>query len=159
MFKNEIGRKQLAVCLISIIILTFLYCSMLYYKNSNVVKIDETWSNGNEILRVYLDYFDDSEKTIKLIGWCVLPEMNAGYAKNYIVFHNLDTNNFYQVNTGFKKRTDVTETINDGYDYNNSGFYASVQKDKLPSGEYEVCILYLGNGKNLFFETQKRFVI
>lgn len=149
----------LAVLLLGIFVISFLYCSTVYYRNDRVVEIDNNdWSNGSSILRCEFD-FDDADDKVYVNGWCIMPGVSTEYANYYVVFHNMDMDSYFRVNTGYRKREDVTTAFNDGCDYANSGFYTQVRKRRLLSGEYEVCIWWLSNNYNLLYETGKYFTI
>lgn len=159
----EMDRKKLLSARLIIVFLcitgiSILYCGILYYRNDKVDIIKESgWDQGKDKMQCCIDGFGDEEDTISLSGWCIVSGEDIGYANYYVVFHNIAEDSYYRVNTVYKQRADVTAYFNDGYNYDNSGFYTRVRKCNLPEGEYEVCIWYLCNDYNLLYTTDQHF--
>lgn len=160
MKKKYISQIPVAIICISIG-LTLLYgiISIMPYKytldTNNVYRV--VIDKSNEI-RGHIDIFEDKSTSVRIKGW-IIREKNITKNVNYIILcQNVDSKNIYEIKTFMQRRDDVTEFINDGYNYNFSGFDSKIIKFLLPeSGKYKIMLLYKHNENNFLVELPYSF--
>lgn len=58
----------------------------------------------------------------------------------------------YVVPMALQNRADITETMNDGFNYDNSGFAVTINKRYIQSGSVHYYVLYKNNGKEMIVD-------
>lgn len=142
-----------------IVVISLFYCGIIYWNNSRIIEIGEQSYDTKEELTIHVEHYSENEDSVTINGWCLKEKEDIGFANYYVVLHELNSKKYYKVNTGYQRRDDVTEHYNDGHNYGNSGFYANINKNKLPSGNYELCLWYGVNANDIFKSLNLFFVI
>lgn len=94
-------------------------------------------------LRYCLDEIRDSGTDLSVRGWAYEEGEDTKYFDCAIVLRREETGLYYRMPTSLVERRDVTEAYGEGkWDYAHGGFFARAEKEKLPAGEYEICIEY-----------------
>lgn len=132
-------------------------CIALYYNNFKVSKVNvDAYQKSDADIRFCFDELKLKKGKYLISGWALKEGTDIGYANNTVLLKNLTNNEYYKVKTKFIKRSDVTAHINDGKNYDNSGFQCRVNQKQLSAGiQYKVCFLYQTNGENILFETEE----
>jgi hypothetical protein len=90
--------------------------------------------------------------SVEISGWIVNLGEDIIAANSSVILHDLDRNAYYKIKTQTIPRPDVTMYINDGHDYDLSGFSA---KGLIPflrrNTHYRVFILLMNNGDTFLF--------
>jgi hypothetical protein len=88
-------------------------------------------------------------------GWFLIEGYQSSTVTMHILLKNRVTNDCYELPTAILTRTDVTESFDDGINYDNSGFYASTYSKKFDfeSTSYEIAILYETGGNQYLYNT------
>jgi hypothetical protein len=130
---------------------------MFYYKNSKVEMIEVDDCEKAD-LEYYFDnvLVDKKENKCEIAGWAYKKGEDIGYANDSVILKDTETNQYYKVNTQFVKRTGVTDYVNDGHNYDNSGFLSRFSLSNIPKGrKYQICLKYLTNDNNILCETDE----
>lgn len=148
-------KKIIVVCILLVVLLCIpIYLLKAFYpqkikrlsledyvvSTSLLYEIEDAVLQGNEL---------------SISGWVLYPGQSQKYNRynRYIFFIDENSGNTYyiRVNSPREKRTDVTEYMNDGVDYRESGFTVTLNLDWLPDpdGKYSLYICYQYNGQNL----------
>lgn len=111
-----------------------------------------------QFLRQYLASFSIENGKINADGWvCILGE---DYKVRNIAFliKNLDTNDYFKIKTISVQMPAVTKEMNDGYNYDNSGFITEGVVKKIPKGSYAPFFLFTASDlKQYIFEFDGRY--
>lgn len=144
MVKQKMHFKWIVGQLLCLLFLSLGICFILYKDISHVKKIstDSEAMFAEQGFNYSIDYLEDSGDEIIVQGWAFIEGKSTQYFDCSVVLKNLSSNDYYQIPTSYQERKDVTEVYgSQDLNYDHSGFFARVLKDKLPTGEYEV---YLG---------------
>lgn len=151
---NISPKKQYILILISFILISCGIPFLFYIKNAAIKEIHmdlEPQTNGMTYL---FEQNDITGNRCIISGWLIENDTNLGFYNTQLLVKANDK--YYKVNTKFVKRTDVTQAMNDGYNYDNSGFYCDFNIDKLPnSNSYQIYLLYTSAEKSLLIETNE----
>ena len=161
MKKNVSSKVVIVMCFFSII-LGVVFSSLIYYDYSKVELINnEDYSFSSEVV-FNLDSIENNKEDgfVTIKGWILKKNHNLETYQNYTVLKNIETNEMFKINTVLEKRPDVTESFNDSYNYDNSGFYSKVNKKYIKSkGEYEIYMLYLSDDNKILVPTNSYITI
>ncbi|MDD6798407.1 MAG: DUF6056 family protein [Clostridia bacterium] len=87
-------------------------------------------------------------------GWCIKKGEDSGFFDMDIILKRESDGIYIKVPTYFVQNNNVTEFMNDGYDYANCGFKCRINEKQLDKNEkYRICIWYRNNGNNLLQES------
>lgn len=111
---------------------------------------------GNEV-KVWIESFELTEKNLKISGWAFLKNINSKYSFIYVILLNEEKEDVYLTST--ISRPDITAFINDGNNYDNSGFELDTSLNELKVGTYKLAILITNNSEQGLFITDKQFTI
>lgn len=147
--------------LMSLIIISIILYNMIYFIDNikpYKINIDGIGVKNNKI-SYFIDEFQYGYlNSIFIRGWAFEKDINNNRVKYTIICKNINTENVYAIKTFSEKRIDVTENINDGYNYNFCGFNGRIIKFMLPEkGEYQILILFEQNNKKYLIETPYSF--
>ncbi|MDO5654743.1 MAG: glucosyltransferase domain-containing protein [Flavobacteriaceae bacterium] len=96
------------------------------------------------------DEFREGNNSVEIIGWSALQGVSSNDSETFLIIFNAE-NRFIKKTKSYK-REDITKWLNDGNDYDFSGFVCNFDKDSLPVGEYELGILIVDNqNENTFY--------
>ncbi len=96
--------------------------------------------NLNNEYKYYIDEITNSEDKLNIAGWCVVVGKGTRWVNNKFILID-DDKVGYVLNTVMQQRPSVTEFINDGINYDNSGLVGNGNIKNLPEGKYNVGIL------------------
>ncbi|WP_445714517.1 DUF6311 domain-containing protein [Flavobacterium sp.] len=94
-----------------------------------------------------IDLVEFNGNNVKVRGWSIIPKNKFNY-KIKVIFASIKNN--YLVDTDFQERKDITQSYNDGYNYDNSGFVLDVNKNEIAKGNYRILIMIEGKESSLF---------
>lgn len=143
---------------VSVVIL-FLICLFMYEHVVSIRQIDINEIKTLSKEEGALFSIDNAEikETIKgevkfnINGWCIVKNKQSYPIELHVLLRNAKTNKVYQLPTTMVVRSDVTSSIGDGCDYDNSGFSVDITKNDsdMLKNNYEILILY-GNDKDKY---------
>lgn len=92
---------------------------------------------------------------VLISGWAGIAKQNAKESVIKVVLSN--KNVVYEIDTDKVLREDVTKNLNDGFDYNETGYSLTLKLDEIRKGRYnvEVSITDKNNAKAVFFSNKK----
>lgn len=154
MERNISPQKNCLLFLICFILISSSLTLLFFLKNAAVkeIALDLKPQADGAIYQIEQNKVTGNRCIIS--GWIIEDETNLGYFNTQLLI-KVDER-YYEINTKFVKRTDVTQSINDGYNYDNSGFYCDFDMDKLPNSDlYQICFLYQSNEKCMLIETDE----
>jgi len=157
-----IKKKFVVILLIIIVLSGCIFAGLIYLDNSIIKEVDISKmdiSEGKVIYNVDDIDNDKNKKYISVRGWAFVPGKDISIAECYVGVINTSTNVCYRLNTIKESRVDVTSHFNDGFTYDNSGFYAFCEKRMLKKGSFEICLIYLNDNNNLLVRTDKIITI
>jgi len=99
-------------------------------------------ANGN------IDFYEETDDIIKIRGWSVNFKDKSKKRKIKLGLKGIRNNYIVEVDAEIRK--DITNTINDGNNYDNSGFNVEIDKSKIKKGQYELIIISEGETKSVF---------
>lgn len=152
---KQLSKRDFLIIFAALLFL-FVSFSLIYYFKSDRIKTisPEGLTLTDTGLNYYLDTIENQGDSFVLRGWAYKPGENLEYSNNSIVLKDVETQTYYECNTKFEQRPDVTTVMNDGYDYTNSGFLIKVKNTKFKSGKtYQLCFKYLSTENTLLYET------
>ena len=81
---------------------------------------------------------------LKIEGWSIIIGKTTNPITMHILLKNAETEMILKLPTSILTRTDVTEAINDGINYDNSGFKVELnyKKSNIKEAKYEILLLY-----------------
>ena len=134
-----------------IVIWTIVILGFAIYKN--------TYSKVNEVQLIQEDRFVkdvtwiDGGSFYSIEGWGVLSGEEISTFEIYIILWNEEKKEGIVLPTQYKERPDVTAFMNDGVNYDKSGFKAVISKKKLDDAKYNIYIKYQNNGHDICLDT------
>lgn len=135
--------------------LTALMCGCMYINNAKVeiIQIDSyKIKNGN--FKYDISQSDISQGALIIQGYAFKVGCDTEFFNSSVVLRNMSDDTFVKINTDYKPSYNITLMMDDGHDYENSGFYARVPIKKLEKNtKYQVYILYGGDGSYDLCET------
>jgi hypothetical protein len=161
MNENKLIYKKIEFYVFAgMILLCFLCCLLLYKKAAKIEEVDiSKEAVSEEVLHYKIETMKKENNHYILSGYAYKPDEDIEFSNNNIVLKNVKTNQFYKLNTEFVQRGDVTTTINDGHNYDNSGFFVRVMCSKFEKAqEYQICFWYQSTNNNIFYETEDTIV-
>lgn len=99
-----------------------------------------------------LDLVEASNDMIKIRGW--ITKLKSDNSNRKINILLINKKNKYIVETVPEIRKDVTNSYNDGFNYDNSGFNLEIDKTTFKKGAYKILILLEGE-ENVIFDSNK----
>lgn len=154
--KNIIQKNVIIIILFIIILLGTVFAGLIYLDYNRVKEIDISNMEINSgDIQFHIDSVNNdlNSNYINIRGWAFKSGSNLSTVECYAGLMKISTKEVYKVNTVKEAREDVTTQFNDGYNYDNSGFFANFSKKKLEKGEYEIILLYLSDNNNIFVPT------
>ncbi len=159
--ENEI-KKGTVIILLLAIILTGILSSVIIFLDNNRIEREDVSNmivNNGEI-NYNIDLIDkDDLKYVNIQGWASKLGNSISIVECYVCVKDIKDNEYYRINTMKVIRTDVTDYFNDGFNYDNSGFFAKFSEKKIGQGTYEICLLYLNDGNNILVPTGRMIEI
>lgn len=147
---------------LSVIILSLTVCLVLY---KDVSKVEVFQKNDMEVsvpedFHFYLDYIDDNGKYVSIQGWTYIEGVSTEFFDCAIVLKQTGADVYYRIPTSMQERKDITKaygsvTVN----YDHSGFFARVQKSKIPAGNFEIYIEYGTYTDPMLYATNRTLII
>lgn len=157
-FKRCRYTPFIIICIFSI---SILFSISYFISNIVACKIDinkfDFKENNNIVYSI--DKFEEKRfNRILIQGWIINKNENNSRVNIKILCKNVNTGDIYEIKTFSDKRIDVTQFVNDTYNYDFSGFNSMIIKYMLPeSGQYKIMILFHQNDKNFIVETPYDF--
>ncbi|MBQ9211570.1 MAG: hypothetical protein IJ153_07720 [Clostridia bacterium] len=128
-----------------VLLFAILVCVWLYGSQHGIRRIDVSNCTPSEGQLLYhIEEFDVSNNNLVVSGWCISSGISTTYFDTYVCIKHKTPEEWYILPTAFAQRKDVTAVLGEGiYNYDNSGFVAQFHDlRRIPSGEYEVYLLY-----------------
>lgn len=149
---NFIKNKVLVMVLVIGVILVAIFVLYQYLKYSqyNQYHIDESKIADSSLFIWGIDAVDSKYDVLKVSGWMAYRGESISTWDLSMVIQNDD--NCYVVPMALQNRTDITETMNDGFNYDNSGFAVTINKRYIQSGSVHYYVLYKNNGKEMIVD-------
>lgn len=135
--KITLNRTNLAlVALASCVILSVSICWSSYSRYSALIPFNpETYCHGAacENAEHYVDIFKNNKNSVYVTGWVLVKDKGNLLFNHKFIIYNVASGKYYSTNIKCIKRPDVTSLYDGGRgltNYDNSGFTASLQKDR-----------------------------
>lgn len=154
---NGISNRNATLLMIFIILLSAFFCGTCFWDAKKVSVIDmEDYKEGDD-LYYKLDYICLKDDMLKVRGWIVQAGQEVETYDTSLVLHDPVKGMFFELPTQYEKRSDITELLNDGTDYSDSGFLSNTFIDQfdLTETQYEICIAYKNNGASYMLHTDQ----
>lgn len=111
----------------------------------------ESQSNAN------LEYLNTNDKKVNLGGWAYLRSLDNLNTNKFIEFKNKKFQYIYPVN--LLKRNDIADRFKDGTNLSNSGFYLTLNDDKIQSGDYDIYLILINKQQYIKINFNKKIRI
>ena len=138
---KNIQSKRIILKIVCVLSVVFAVVWVIFVENDIFIrKIDITKmeiNTGNEYIHSLDDVSwkkDDISITkdyVTLSGWLIKKGEDAKTVSIKVVFQDMNTEQCYVIPTTMFERDDVTENINDGLDYKNSGFSVKIDRKSV----------------------------
>lgn len=94
-----------------------------------------------------IDLIEIESNKLKIRGWSIIPKSRSNFKIKVLLISNKIS---YLISTDFQERKDITQSFNDGYNYDSSGFVLEINKSEIKKGNYKILIMIDGNESSLF---------
>ena len=116
-----------------------------YYVFGQDVKIDVsafdlTRKNSGDPIKFWIENFEVTPDFIKISGWAYIDEEDAKNSNLKLVFIS-EKNEILPIDTKQVFRPDITKSVGNKFDLNNSGFVSGTPTKDVPTGEYKIGII------------------
>ncbi len=146
--KNKVLGVVLAIGLLLAIF--FVLYQYLKYSQYSQYQIDESKIVDSSLFVWGIDAVDSKYDVLKVNGWIAYRGESISTWEISMIIQNDD--NCYVVPIALQNRTDITEAMNDGFNYDNSGFAVTINKRYIQSGSVHYYVLYKNNGKEMIVD-------
>lgn len=146
--KNKVLAIVLAIGVVLAIF--FVLYQYLKYSQYSQYQIDESKITDSSLFIWGIDAVDSKYDVLKVSGWMAYRGESISTWDLSMVIQNDD--NCYVVPMALQNRTDITEAMNDGFNYDNSGFVVTINKRYIQSGSAHYYILYKNNEKEMIVD-------
>lgn len=145
-------NKVLGIVLLIGSILTAYFSLYQYLKFSQYsqYQMDESKIANSSLFTWGIDSWEQRYDVLEVEGWIVYKGENIETWKLSMIIQN--SNNCYIVPLVMRGREDVTEKLNDGVNYDYSGFSATVNRRYIENGNTRYYILYENNGRDMIVD-------
>ncbi len=144
--KNYI--KILAICiLIVLIILVFCYVSLLTYKTYILEEKTIVADIFEQNMNTHIDILEKHGKKVEIAGWAYKENETIRTINSNYVLKNQETGDMYIL------RTRNEDNINVPEEYKMSGIHSRFLLGNMPSGRYDIYVLYKNNNNNILAKT------
>lgn len=149
---NFIKNKVLVMVLVIGVILVAIFVLYQYLKYSqyNQYHIDESKIADSSLFIWGIDKVNSKYDVLKVDGWIAYKGESISTWELSMIIQNDDK--CYVVPMALQNRADITETMNDGFNYDNSGFAVTINKRYIQSGSVHYYVLYKNNGKEMIVD-------
>lgn len=157
MFKKYEGRKAAVFLAAVFSVFVVFFLGLLFFMNQRVKVIDVSDCERDDTGRITyaIEEVGDFYNFISVTGYAYEAGQSIERASIKIVARDTDTDTYYELPTENVKRTELTNTVGDGNNYDYAGFKSIAYRDKLPQN-LELCILYRCNGSNILIHTSNQ---
>lgn len=148
--------------LFGVIFLSALICWAVYQDVSKVesFQTDVQALSAKDNLLFAFDTVEDNGADVSLQGWACIEGSAIGYFDCAIVLKKADADTYYRIPTTMVERKDVTAAFgSDEVNYDHAGFFARVEKRKIPAGEYEIYIEYNAYTNPVLYSTDQMITV
>lgn len=132
-------------------------CAYIYSYNTAITKIniDEIEFVVDKNMYQYeIEEIEEDSVSFYVSGYALKLETPMEQVANVIVIYDSVKDCYYELPTEWEERVDITERVDDGFDYNNAGMASIVMKKYLDVGvEYPVFILFESNDEWVLLPT------
>lgn len=149
-------KRKYLIFFTGILIVIFITCVLVYKDQDCWVKVNSNWSLD---CPENIEYFVDSVEKKKgyiIEGYAFVHNEVLYTIDMTVVLHDKEDDIYYKIKTDINNLGDLTDSFNEGIDYDNSRFVAYVQKKHLKRGHtYQIGLLYKNNGYNFLIPMNK----
>lgn len=153
MFKKYESGKVAGFVAAVFSVFAMLFLLLVYFMNQRVEVIDISDCNRSSAEKVEfeIEKFDDSYDFISITGYAYIPGESIDYSDIQVLAHDMEKQVYYKLPTEVILRNEITQGMNDGYNYDYSGFKSVVYKKEIPKN-CSIAILYRCNSNNILVE-------
>lgn len=150
---TEGKRKILNAVLILGMVFTTVFTLYQYLKYSqySTYQLEEQKITDNSFFALDVESMEKRYDVVKINGWIAYRGESISTWKLSLLIQN-DDGSCYVVPMAVQERKDVTEAMNDGFNYNNSGFSVTVNKNYIKSDRAHYYILYENNDRDMIVD-------
>jgi len=131
------------ICLLVSISFGFIYkCDS---ETPKKIDVSSALPDNEQILHYSLDLFSIKDGRVEASGWVCLAGEDYKVCNIAFLLRNTNTNEYYKIKTVLVHVPAVTEAMNDGFNYDNSGFIAGGSIKRLPKFTYKPYFLLTGS--------------
>lgn len=148
------NNKFIVSVVCSFLIIIFCFITYRDFIRVEKIKLDE-FKISDEKFMCYIDKIEKKDNAYHITGWALKKGEDINTVECYVGLEN-DKKEIYKIKTKKEDRPDVTNALNDGNNYNMSGFLGVFPSNIMPKEEYNVVIIYKNNGNNVIIKTDKK---
>ena len=148
--EDVMKKKIIAIVLImgTVLIVIFNLYQYLKYSQYSTYEIDKNKIADSSQFAWHIDTMEYKYDVLKVNGWILYKGEEVSTWKLSMIIQNQD-GSCYMVPMEMQQRTDVTEAQNDGFNYDYSGFSATINRRYIKPGNVHYYILYQNNGRDM----------
>lgn len=148
----EVNQKNytviLCICVILVfIILALYYVSLLTYKNYSLEEGTKVIDIDDKDIVVHIDILEKQGKKVEIAGYAYNNKEKIKTINSNYVLKNQETGNMIILRTRYEDNINVPE------EYKKSGLHSRFILGNLPSGRYDIYVLYKNNSNNVLAKT------
>lgn len=151
-----ITENKAKLALIGILFLSVIFCFLIFYDAGRIKKIDMKNVIVTDDVTYCIDSVQQSNGVLTIVGWAAKQGESIESIDMQVVLYSEDTQIGYVLPTQMTNQQEVTDTLNDGFNYNYSGFISRglLSKLKLSEQNFKIYLHYKNNGEDLWVQTQ-----
>lgn len=154
---TRINRFAVSVFVVVCSILAVvLFSAAQYFTNSRPKRVDLTSAtilDANQYQYCF-DRLEPDGDYFRIRGWCVITGSPLRTFHNRMVLYSEGLDEAWSFPLALVSRPDVTAFFDDGNNYNNSGFEATIG-DFLPEGQYHLAVLVDNGEEKTILKTEE----
>ncbi len=149
-------KRKYFILLAVVLIVVFIICAIVYKDQDLWEKVDSDWSfDYPENIEYQVDCIEE-EKSYIIEGYAFIHNEILYTIDMTVVLRDKEDDVYYKIKTDVNNLGDLTDSFNEGINYDNSRFVARAQKKHLKNGHtYEIGLLYRNNGYNFLIPMDK----
>lgn len=151
-----ITENKAKLALIGLLLLSVIFCFLIFYDAGSIKKIDMNHVLVTDDITYCIDSVQQSNGVLTIADWAAKQGESIESIDMQVVLCSEDTQTGYVLPTQMTNRQEVTDALNDGFNYNYSGFLSRglLSKLKLSKRDFTIYLHYKNNGEDLWVKTQ-----
>lgn len=149
-----VNNKNIRIVFLLFAMMIFFVVSIFYWDESKVFDVNISDYSSSDQIAYFIDSYTMEDRISTIAGWAVWLGEDLKLVNTEVALKSNSTGAFISIPTQMQQRADVTTAMNDGFQYDNSGFISYVKTNKLNiTDSYEIYILIKNEHGNFYVAT------